>query len=181
MQCSSRASACRRESNSHDAAKPREPNSPHRRAAPCDPQAWAHGVSNYLVAAACGVGRLGRPQESNYLEPLPHTEPTHCAGSSGSQSVRGAAATSSAASGLGQLLRLEYPTREGPQRGAGSAWCASRGITGPWQAQRRRASGAALPNPSLKGSTNGVPPGPASRYGVHFLPAGPGVMPLAPP
>jgi hypothetical protein len=34
-----------------------------------------------------------------------------------------------------------------------------------------------LPNPSLKGSTNGVPPGPEPRYGVHCLFSGPGVPP----
>jgi hypothetical protein len=34
---------------------------------------------------------------------------------------------------------------------------------------------------SLKGSANGVPPGPAARYGVHFLAPGPGATPLAPP
>jgi hypothetical protein len=37
-----------------------------------------------------------------------------------------------------------------------------------------------LPNPSLKLSPNGGPPGPASRYGVHFLLAGPGVPPSVP-
>ena len=36
------------------------------------------------------------------------------------------------------------------------------------------------PNPSLKPSPNGGPPGPASRYRVHFLLAGPGVPPLVP-
>ncbi len=36
------------------------------------------------------------------------------------------------------------------------------------------------PNPSLKRSANGRPPGPAGRYGVHFLPSGPGVLPSAP-
>jgi hypothetical protein len=39
---------------------------------------------------------------------------------------------------------------------------------------------SALPNPSLKRSTNGRPPGPRSRYGVHCLLRGPGVLPLAP-
>jgi hypothetical protein len=34
-------------------------------------------------------------------------------------------------------------------------------------------------NPSLKRSTNGRPPGPGLRYGVHFLSPGPGVLPLA--
>ena len=36
------------------------------------------------------------------------------------------------------------------------------------------------PNPSLKPSPNGGPPGPAHRYAVHFLCAGPGVPPLVP-
>ncbi len=39
---------------------------------------------------------------------------------------------------------------------------------------------AARPNPSLKRSANGRPPGPATGYGVHFPVAGPGVLPLAP-
>ena len=39
---------------------------------------------------------------------------------------------------------------------------------------------AARPNPLLKPSPNGGPPGPASRYRVHFLLAGPGVPPLVP-
>jgi hypothetical protein len=34
---------------------------------------------------------------------------------------------------------------------------------------------------SLKGSANGVPPGPGRRYPVHFRQPGPGVKPLAPP
>ena len=38
----------------------------------------------------------------------------------------------------------------------------------------------ALPNPSLKRSANGRPPGPATGYGVHFPVAGPGVLPLSP-
>jgi hypothetical protein len=37
------------------------------------------------------------------------------------------------------------------------------------------------PNPSLKGSANGRPPGPGRRYAVHFRQPGPGVLPLAPP
>ena len=36
------------------------------------------------------------------------------------------------------------------------------------------------PNPSLKLSTNGRPPGPGHRYGVHSLWPGPGVLPLVP-
>ena len=37
-----------------------------------------------------------------------------------------------------------------------------------------------MPNPSLKRSANGTPPGPGLRYGVHFLNPGPGALPLAP-
>ena len=40
---------------------------------------------------------------------------------------------------------------------------------------------AVRPNPSVEARPNGRPPGPAGRYGVHFLPAGPGVLPLVPP
>jgi len=40
---------------------------------------------------------------------------------------------------------------------------------------------AALPNPSVKGTANGAPPGPGHRYAVHFLWPGPGVAPLAAP
>jgi hypothetical protein len=77
-----------------------------------------------------------------------------------------------AAGGKGQKGRRPKPVqtcwRQGPRPGAG---------------QRARSSkeGSArekvLPNPSLKGSTNGVPPGPEPRYGVHCLSSGPGVPP----
>ncbi len=36
-----------------------------------------------------------------------------------------------------------------------------------------------LPNPSLKRSANGRPPGPVWRYAVHFRQPGPGVLPLS--
>ena len=39
---------------------------------------------------------------------------------------------------------------------------------------------AVTPNPSLKRSANGRPPGPGLRYGVHFLSPGPGVLPSSP-
>ena len=37
----------------------------------------------------------------------------------------------------------------------------------------------ALPNPSLKRTANGMPPGPGLGYAVHFPSPGPGVTPLA--
>jgi hypothetical protein len=39
---------------------------------------------------------------------------------------------------------------------------------------------AAMPNPSLKRSANGRPPGPVWRYAVHFRQPGPGVLPSSP-
>ena len=42
------------------------------------------------------------------------------------------------------------------------------------------ASGATLPNPSVKPSPNGGPPGPGHMYHVHSLWPGPGVPPLVP-
>ena len=39
---------------------------------------------------------------------------------------------------------------------------------------------ALRPNPSLKRSANGRPPGPAWWYAVHFHQSGPSVLPLAP-
>ena len=39
---------------------------------------------------------------------------------------------------------------------------------------------ARMPNPSLKRSANGRPPGPVWRYAVHFRQPGPGVLPLSP-
>ena len=38
----------------------------------------------------------------------------------------------------------------------------------------------ATPNPSLKRSANGRPPGPVRRYAVHFRQPGPGVLPSSP-
>ena len=43
-----------------------------------------------------------------------------------------------------------------------------------------RGSPPAWPNPSLKRSANGRPPGPGRRYVVHCRPPGPGVLPLSP-
>ena len=40
--------------------------------------------------------------------------------------------------------------------------------------------GTVRPNPSLKRSANGRPPGPVWRYTVHFRQPGPGVLPLSP-
>ena len=59
-------------------------------------------------------------------------------------------------------------------RGAGST------ISG-MQHQHSGKRRARMPNPSLKRSANGRPPGPGLRYAVHFLSPGQGVLPLVPP
>ncbi len=43
-----------------------------------------------------------------------------------------------------------------------------------------RGAPRALPNPSVKPSPNGGPPGPGRRYAVHFRQPGPGVPPSVP-
>jgi hypothetical protein len=48
------------------------------------------------------------------------------------------------------------------------------------QSGQRSTGTQTTPNPSLKPSPNGGPPGPGNRYGVHFLSPGPGVPPLGP-
>ena len=45
---------------------------------------------------------------------------------------------------------------------------------------QQRGAPPARPNPSLKRSANGRPPGPDRRYGVHFRQPGPGVLPSSP-
>ena len=47
-------------------------------------------------------------------------------------------------------------------------------------AAQRASPRRALPNPSLKRSANGRPPGPVWRYAVHFRQPGPGVLPSSP-
>ena len=49
----------------------------------------------------------------------------------------------------------------------------------PWSATV--SSERVTPNPSVKGSANGMPPGPGGRYAVHFRPPGPGAIPSSPP
>ena len=50
----------------------------------------------------------------------------------------------------------------------------TRSAKAPWAVER------VLPNPSLKRSANGRPPGPVWRYAVHFRQPGPGVLPSSP-
>ena len=171
MQHPSRASACRRELKNHDAAEPRDPDCLQERGQEEDQGTLLKQSSEGGPSEAAG---------RNYMEPPCHIEPPHCVGSPGIQSVRGAAAASTAACSLGWLRRrLEYAARHGRQRGAGDTWCVPRGKTGPWRAHHQPTSGAALPNPSLKRSVNGGPPGPGCGA-LHSPQPGPGVPPSPP-
>ncbi len=68
--------------------------------------------------------------------------------------------------------------------GSAVSWQAQRLVSGASSRPFRSVVGfqrsPVRPNTSVKLSTNGRPPGPSHRYGVHFLWLGPGVMPLAP-
>ncbi len=57
-----------------------------------------------------------------------------------------------------------------------SRWARIRFVKSNFQSVRARV----LPNPSLKRSANGRPPGPGLWHTVHFHSPGPGVLPLSP-
>ena len=170
MRCASRISACRRELNSHGAAKPRE----HR----C-PQERSRAENRTTRPQQPSSGMASTATNRNDMEPQCNIEPVYCVGRSGFQSVRRAAA-SSGASRFAQWWRLENVACRGRQRGAGGFRSRPRGTTAPLQARRQCVVSAAQPNPSFKPSPNGGPPGPGNRYGVHFLSPGPGVPPSVP-
>ena len=112
----------------------------------------------------------GAVAKHNYKGPSCYIERQRCAGGTGFQSVRWAAAASICAVGNGWLSRrLKFVACQVLQRGAGGFRGRPKRITGPWQARRWAAAGAAPPNPSLKWSANGRPPGPRYSAGVHFL------------
>ena len=163
----SRISAFRRELSSPEAAVPQE----HRRL-------LQRGRRQQPMQVQVGGGSASKENDE---EPQYHVEPPHCVRGSGVHSVLGAAIPSAAAVVLAHVgRRLESVACHGCQRGAGSTCSGPVGVTGPWQAQRGHASGATLPNPSLKLSPNGGPRGPGRRYGVHFRQPGPRVPPLVP-
>ena len=167
MQCSSRVSACRRELNSHEAAKPRRISQPRWRSEDRKLQA-RDGISSVEVS------------NTKDEEPPCYFETRHCVGTIGLHSVCWAAAASLVAQAISCWRRLEPVAHNHLQRGAGGDCCVPAGVTRPWQARRQRCHRTALPNPSLKRSANGRPPGPVSRYGVHSLLPGPGVLPSSP-
>jgi hypothetical protein len=111
------------------------------------------------------------------LAPQHQIEHPHCVVGAEFQSVRRAAAASACTSNHSRQRRLENLAHHGQQRGAGSL---RRPPAKDSKITPRTSHRASMPNPLLKRSTNGRPPGPGLRYAVHFLSPGPGVLPLAP-
>ena len=184
MQYSSRVSAVRRERNSHDAANPRKASTRSSQPRPPTSSEWGHTVKHSVSSLRQSERALvtaGAAHNSKDKRPRWHIAAVCRSENTGFQSVHWAAAA-----GMGGLIgrhlrrRLECTARHGLRRGAGGSSGRPREITGPWQAQPRRLTGAALPNPSLKRSANGRPPGPVWRYAVHFRQPGPGALPLSP-
>ena len=167
VQYASRVSARRRGLNSHDAAKPREPGCLQERAR----------TRSQFPRPRASTCEVSAATNWNYMEPVCHIEPVHCVASLAVQSVRRAAA-SIGAPGHGQWRRLQHATRRRLQLRARYVWWPAR--IAHWHAHSRRTSCAALPNPSLKRSANGRPPGPVWRYAVHFRQPGPGVLSSSP-
>ena len=179
MQFSSRISAFRRELNSHDAAEPQEAACPQKRAA----QARTSEEPSNLIGPEHGPGQRGSQQESNYLEPQCHIEPTHCVGSSGFQSVRRAAVASSEASGFGPVRRLGNTSRQGRQFSAASGRACRRGPRGK-QGPGRPIAGARGAQRCLTLRSKGAPTAGQQARSVHFVYSpqpGPAVLPSSPP
>ena len=167
MRHSSKVSACRRELNSHKAAKPRAASHSHRRA---NPRAWVE----------C------RP-ETEAMVPCPFTSlvcRTRATRSTTTASGRQRSSPGAAKVCIGGVSQQKLPMRSlpphCPQRAAASFRCSSSGVEVHPRARSLCASSAALPNPSFKPSPNGVPRGPGRRYAVHFRQPGPRVTPLVP-
>ena len=168
MRYVSEVSAYRRGLNSHETAKPQ--NSGCR---------WARGPThNEAIRLQPGSGTVCAAENWNYLVPQCHVKPAHCEGGAFIQWAC-QATVSKAFPGLGQLLRLKGAACRGRQRRAGGTWCVPRNTARPWLAQHRGISVAALPNPSLKRSANGRPPGPVCGE-VHSPQPGPGFLPSSP-
>ena len=139
--------------NSHEAAEPLKMSA-----------AWAEQFEVPRVSA-----QLARPGRTR----LQRQGTTVLRSANDFQSVRGAAAASIAFPTL-PVRRLKPVAHHVPQRGAGSR-------RGGAARNRLALTLSPLPNPSLKGSANGRPPGPGQWYAVHFHWPGPGILPLAPP
>ena len=182
MRYSSRKCACRRELNSHDAAEPREVRHLSLHASEqvvAEQSPIRANLCRCLVDQARGRNGLGKPSAKRHETAVPnrttglrwkHWFSVSSSGRRSQQCQRWPE----------RVRRLERVASHGHQRGAGSGRGGPSKVTGPCQAHRQRSPRAVLPNPSLKRSANGRPPGPVWRYAVHFRQPGPGVLPLSP-
>ena len=183
IQFAKRVSAYRREQNSHNAAEPLDCTLPALR----PPQQMVSEQSR-IGGSLCQVtDRRVRNRSGRWESPagrLGAAVPRRTSG------LRGRHRTSISSSGRrgqqGQLFprpvvrRLKHAASHGRQRRAGCFSEGPRRVTGTEQAHRLWQLRAALPNPSLKRSPNGGPPGPGWWYAVHFHQPGPGVPPSVP-
>ena len=168
MRYVSEVSAYRRGLNSHETAKPQYSG--------C--QCARGPTHNEAIRLQPSSGTVCAAEDWNYLVPQCHVKPAHCEGGAFIQWAC-QATVAKAFPGLGRLLRLEGAAYRGRQRRAAGAGRMPREIARPWQVHRRCISVAALPNPSLKRSANGGPPGPVCGE-VHSPQPGPGVPPSSP-
>jgi len=174
MQFASRVSACRRELNSHNAAKARA-LATLRRPHPRRATQRLRAVGNRAVPLQ-QVTRGHRATGADEIAPVCRLERPHCVEASEFQLVHGAAGGIHAAI-PGRCGRLEDVARTGRQRGAVGTRGRPARITTPRCTCRRGATCTALPNPSFNRTRYGRPPWPGWRYAVHFRQPGQGVPP----
>jgi hypothetical protein len=186
VHCSSKVSALRRELNSHGAAS-REgiTAAAIKRAGHPDDHPQTSTPDQRLVRLTMIEPRLmnrltitnRKTGSTKDLAPQHQIEHPHCVVGAGSQSVRRAAAARVCTNNHSRQRRLENLAHHSQQRGAGSL---CRPPAKDSKITSRTNHRASMPNPLLKRSTNGRPPGPGRWYGVHFHRPGPGVLPLSP-
>ena len=182
MRCPSRIRGCRRELNSPNAAKPQDGN----RSSLLRPQPLA-SAQDSIKASLCHLldlrvwtpSRCGRSAAKRLGAAVPNQ----------TSDLRRRPWTSISSPGrrCPQCVprpkcarRLKHAASCVQQRGAGSFGSRLGQVTGSWQAQHLRLCRPVQPNPSLKRSANGRPPGPGRWYAVHFHQPGPGVPPSVP-
>jgi len=175
VQCSSRVSACRRELNSHNAAKPRAVVSLHGPSRPRSTQRLRGAVKRVALLQQGDQDHAGESTATD-LAPLCRLERQHCVGTAELQFVRGPLAASHrqpssprAAGSETRSARFACAEREAP-RARQQNEC--RPLTPPPRPQCR-----VLPNPSVNRTRYGKSPWPGWRYAVHFRHPGQGVLP----
>ena len=160
MQFSTRVSACRRELNSLDAAKPRKDGHLQRLFDLME-------FDEPTLAKSQIISRVNTDRKG-IVQPW-RIERLHCVGCTGFQSGRWAAASICLFTDAGLSRRLEYVAHQLRQRGAGKSCGTSSRIAPPWLVRLHSRFSAALPNPSLKLSPNGVSRRPSSAGpAAHF-------------